>query len=229
MPAGIEALCRPVRSDTFISAGELFMAAERLRMLWPLELLARRAAISLAGAWNRNARLFINCSPQVVSDPRFVGAMDVLLCSSRTLERERIVLEITERSDHRITPALARRVDELKTLGFEIALDDVGAGASGLNRIMDLRPHWLKLDMALVRSIHADPYRRNLIRAIVAFTADCDIKLVAEGVEQEAELEVIRSIGVQYAQGYHLSRPFDRIEEVPQIVEFSSATRSSAA
>lgn len=228
-PAGIEALCRPVSTGLFTCAGDLFQAAERLRMLWPLELEARRSAIATLGRWSHDARLFMNCSPQVVSDLRFVCALDLAISACEGLHRDRLVIEITERADHRITPALRRRVCELKALGFGIAIDDVGAGMSGLNRIMELRPHWLKLDMALVRRIDADPYRRKLVRAIATFASDCQIKLVAEGIESEAELETIREVGVDYAQGFHLARPLDCIADVPAVISCAPGITRCAA
>lgn len=215
---GVEALCRPAPGSAFRDASELFAAAERLRMLWPLEAVARRASLDAAGALSPDARLFMNCSPQVVSDPRFIPAIDEAIESSAGLTRGRLVLEITERSDHRITRALARRAEELKGAGLEIAIDDVGAGMSGLSRIMALRPHWLKLDMDLIRGIHLDRFRQNLVRAIGQFAARSGIRLVAEGIELEEELETIAGLGVRYAQGYYLCRPVERPEDLARAV-----------
>lgn len=213
--AGLEALCRPGTSTGFDSPHDLFCAAERLRMLWPLECVTRGAAFEAAGAWPFEARLFLNCSPLVVSDPRFAGAISAGVDACKGLTPARVVLEITERSDHRHSPGLIKGVARLKEMGFHIAIDDVGAGMSGLNRIMELRPHWLKLDRGLISGIDRDRYRRSLVGAISLFTADSGIRLVAEGVEREAELDAVASLGVGHAQGYYLSRPVDRLDEVP--------------
>jgi EAL domain-containing protein (putative c-di-GMP-specific phosphodiesterase class I) len=220
--AGLEALCRPIGA-VFASTAELFMAAERLRMLWPLEHVARASAMSTAGSWSGDDRLFLNCSPQVVCDPRFAQAIEHGVATCPGLRRARVVLEITERSDPRTRPSLARRVSELKALGFEIAIDDVGAGMSGLNRMMDLRPHWLKLDRELVRHIEMDPYRQSLVRALARFTADNAIRLVGEGVEREAELATLASLGVRFAQGFHLGRPSDCLDQVARTPDVAHA------
>jgi len=218
IPVGMEALCRPVPGAAFKNDSELFAAAERLRMLWPLEQMARRATVGAAGALGPEARLFLNCSPQVVSDPRFLPSIDEVIASSECLTRGRLVLEITERSDHRIAGALARRAEELKAAGLEIAIDDVGAGMSGLSRIMALRPHWLKLDMDLIRDIHRDRFRQNLVRAICQFTTRSGIRLIAEGIEVEEELEAIRGLGVRYAQGFYLCQPLERGEDIARAI-----------
>jgi EAL domain-containing protein (putative c-di-GMP-specific phosphodiesterase class I) len=227
-PAGLEALCRPVGSS-FVSASELFSAAERLRMLWPLEQVARTSAIGTARQWSGNERLFLNCSPQVVCDPRFLQAIEDSVESGTGFDRTRMVLEITERSDPRMRAILAGRVHDLKSLGFEVAIDDVGAGMSGLNRIMDLRPQWLKLDRELIRTIDTDPYRQSLVRALASFTLDNDIRMVAEGVERAAELQTMLSLGVRYAQGFHLGRPTDCLETPSSVFLNQSAPRVRAA
>lgn len=212
--AGVEALCRP-SGAAFATPDELFGAAERLRMLWPLECVTRGVALEAASDELFSARLFLNCSPQVVCDPRFADAMEASVSATGGLRASRIVLEITERSDHRLSPSLVKGVNRLKALGFEIAIDDVGAGMSGLNRIMELRPHWLKLDRGLISGIDSDKFRRSLVGAISLFTADSGIRLVAEGVEREAELAAVASLGVSHAQGFFLSRPLDRLDEIP--------------
>ena len=87
-----------------------------------------------------------------------------------------------------------------------IAIDDVGAGYSGLRRILDLKPDILKLDMSLTRDIDRDPARAALAQAMVAFAAGMRCKIVAEGIETDAEWATLAGLGVGYGQGWHFSR-----------------------
>ena len=90
---------------------------------------------------------------------------------------------------------------------MRIAVDDAGSGYSSLAHILKLAPDFIKLDRELVSGIDLDPVRRALAASLVTFAADTGAEIVAEGVETEDELEVLRRLGVRYAQGYHLGRP----------------------
>lgn len=204
---GLEALSRPLGTCAFSNAGELFEAAEQLGMLWPLERLTRAVTLGGLAGWPRGIKLFLNCSPSVMLDDRFVSEISTALSSARELSPSDIVLEITERSDTGIFPELPARVRALRARGFQIAIDDVGAGTSGLNLITTIRPDWLKLDRQLIADIDADPFRQSLIGAIAEFARQNGIRIVAEGVERHEELETVIALGVGYAQGYFLGRP----------------------
>ncbi len=204
---GLEALSRPLGTCAFSNAGELFEAAEQLGMLWPLERLTRAVTLGGLAGWPRGVKLFLNCSPSVMLDDRFVSEISTALSTTRELSPSDIVLEITERSDTGVFPELPSRVRALRARGFQIAIDDVGAGTSGLNLITTIRPDWLKLDRQLIADIDADPFRQSLIGAIAEFAYQNGIRIVAEGVERHEELETVIELGVGYAQGYFLARP----------------------
>jgi EAL domain-containing protein (putative c-di-GMP-specific phosphodiesterase class I) len=86
-------------------------------------------------------------------------------------------------------------------------VDDAGAGYASLQHILQLQPDLIKLDMGLTRNVDFDPARRALAAALVAFARDTGSQIIAEGVETTCELEALRSIGVEKAQGYFLGRP----------------------
>lgn len=207
---GFEALTRPASASGFDAADHLFDAAARYGLVWPVEAVTRRAAFQAAAAWPADTLLFMNCSPEVFADGRF--AEDVLAAIERTagLSPSRVVLEITERSEPEHVDGLASQVALLKRRGFQIAIDDVGAGTSGLNRIMKLRPHWLKLDRDLIESIDLDRVKQNLIRFLVHFARLSGVNIIAEGVERDGELATLMDLGVVHAQGYYLGRPGSR-------------------
>ena len=121
-----------------------------------------------------------------------------------------MVLEITELSDEQDFPGLAEQVKRLRDMGFDAAIDDAGAGASGLNRIMIIRPTWIKLDREFVRGIDTDRYKQNLVRFFVHFARLSGVSVIAEGIEHKSELAMVIDLGVRYAQGYYLGHPGPR-------------------
>ena len=98
-------------------------------------------------------------------------------------------------------------IDRLRDLGARIAIDDAGAGYSGLQQIIRLRPDVIKLDVSLTKDVDKDLARRSLASAMVQFAHDTKARVVAEGIETEAEMRTVRSLGVEWGQRYHLARP----------------------
>lgn len=205
-----EALCRPLPGYGFRSADEMFDAAERAGLLWDLESITRSMAMEAAANWPRDIRLFLNSSPSVFADDRFARVLEEDLRARSGLSTDRIVLEITERSEIEHTPALSRQVELAKKAGFHVAVDDAGAGTSGLNRMMLLRPNWIKLDRQLVQGIDTDAFKQNLVRFFIHFARMSGVSVIAEGIEQPQELSTLIGLGVRYGQGYYLGRPGER-------------------
>ena len=164
-----------------------------------LELAAVRAALAGAAYLPDDLYLAVNASPAVI----LTGALLPLLAELRP---NRLVVEITEHAAVEDYQALADALKPLRKRA-QLAIDDVGAGYSGMRHILDLRPDLIKLDMSLVRDIDKDPARRALAVAMVAFASGIGSSMVAEGVETAEELSVLNDLGVQHAQGYHLARP----------------------
>jgi EAL domain-containing protein (putative c-di-GMP-specific phosphodiesterase class I) len=96
--------------------------------------------------------------------------------------------------------------DHYASLGFEIALDDVGVGYAGLEAVTELSPDYLKVDMSLVRGIDEDPARQEILRALTQIAWRMDARVVAEGIETDAELRVLRDLAVSYGQGFRIGR-----------------------
>jgi EAL domain-containing protein (putative c-di-GMP-specific phosphodiesterase class I)/GGDEF domain-containing protein len=207
-----EALTRIDPSAGFAHAGELFEAAEREGLLWELERITRRNSIEAAANWPRQTKLFLNCTPAVFADERFADQLAREMQAAPDLRPDRIVLEITELSDEQYIAGLTEQVRAASAAGFTVALDDAGAGASGLNRMMTLRPQWVKLDREFVRGIDTDHLRQNLVRFFVHFARLSGVSVVAEGIESATELQTVTSLGVRFAQGFYLGRPGTRTQ-----------------
>jgi EAL domain-containing protein (putative c-di-GMP-specific phosphodiesterase class I) len=146
-----------------------------------------------------DAYLSLNVSPALAT--AFLPLVATLEMSTRDT-----VIEITEQVPVESYANLRTVLDHLRGQ-VRIAVDDAGAGYAGLRHILEIRPHIVKLDIALVRGVDADPARRALISSMVAFATETNCALVAEGVETEAELVTLRGLGVTFGQGYLFGRP----------------------
>lgn len=208
--AGVEALVRPRPTPSFRTPTELFDRAEQLGMLWMLEDAIRRATFRAATPWPDGTLLFLNTMPDVVIHPAFADTLLDAAMEIADLGPERLVIEITERSSEAHFTRIRHAVEELRGRGVQIALDDVGAGSNGLNRITQVRPNWLKLDRELIAGIDTDPIRQHLVRSLVDFAQSAGVGVIAEGIEKRAELSTVVSLGVSHAQGFLIGCPTNR-------------------
>ncbi|MFT3685517.1 MAG: GGDEF domain-containing protein [Phycisphaerales bacterium] len=205
--SGFESLARPAKGAAVPHVGAMFDMAEHDGRLWDLEEVTRSAAFDCVENFPNGVLLFTNSTPDVFADPRFPQRMSELVRNVPGLTPSRIVLEITERAGGDDLNAVAEQVQKLKQIGFQIAIDDVGAGTSGLTRIMMLRPHWIKLDRELVSGIDRNRFKLNLIRFMVHFARLSGVNVIAEGIERQEELAALISLGVHYVQGFLIAKP----------------------
>jgi diguanylate cyclase (GGDEF)-like protein len=199
-PHAYEALARFATRD---NEGPLhwFALAEELGMRDELELACLEAALALLPGLPDGTRLSVNLSAGMLIDPR----TERLLVSQRDVSR--LIVEVTEETLVRHGTEVAEIEARLRDRGTLIAVDDIGAGYSGLGQLANLRPSYLKVDRALVRGLHEDPARSALVRMLVDYAASTRGLLVAEGVETAAELAGVRLAGARLVQGYLLARP----------------------
>ena len=123
------------------------------------------------------------------------------------VDLERVVLEVTEHEKVLDYDRLHRELEPYRRAGLRIAVDDAGAGFASLRHVLAIAPDIVKIDMALVRGIDADPVRQALVRALAALSDTAGSILLAEGVETQQELDMLAGLGVRLAQGYLLARP----------------------
>jgi EAL domain-containing protein (putative c-di-GMP-specific phosphodiesterase class I) len=188
----------------------LFTQARVEGYTWELERACWTSAlrcIAKLPAEQRNAPFFFNVSPDVLSDPRFGDGSTVALLARYGLHPRHLVLEITEKAAFEDNALLQRLTKQCAAEGFGIALDDFGAGHSGLVTLVHSAPQFIKLDQALVRDIHRYSYQQHLVKSLVAFAASVDAVLIAEGVETWDELAVLLRLGIRHVQGYLIARP----------------------
>ena len=168
-------------------------------------VVAIRDAVA-AGILATRAKLAINFMPDAVESP--VADIQLTLRTAREVgfPIERLLFEFKGHDGSGIDH-LRTIVRTYRELGFTTALDDFGTGHSGLSLLANIQPDVVKLDMELIRGIDSSPPRQAIVEAMVALGRRLRIALVAEGIETDAELRMVRGLGVRLAQGYLLGRP----------------------
>jgi EAL domain-containing protein (putative c-di-GMP-specific phosphodiesterase class I) len=204
---GLEALSSAADDCDIAGAEMLFSIAEDTNMSIQLDRVCRRLAFrNIKGVINR-LKLFINSTPQTIEDMGNDRSSLVKLFEENDARPDNIVLEVTERSAINNFHEFEEILRRLRETGVKIAVDDAGSGYSTLNTIARLKPDYLKFDMALVRNIDKDKIKQDLLLTVKDLSDKIGSRVIAEGIETKAELETIRDFGVQYGQGYYLSRP----------------------
>jgi EAL domain-containing protein (putative c-di-GMP-specific phosphodiesterase class I) len=209
---GFEALSRGAKGTTLETADELFGAAERHGLMVELDRLCRIRALLSAGRVPSNARLFVNTLPATIRDPHFRGKPLIDFLGRAQVSPDRIVLEITEKLVIDNYAMFREAMQYFVDLGMSFAVDDVGAGYSGLELIARLNPHFLKIDMSLVRDVHTSVVNRAMVKAIVTLSRAIGATVIAEGIHIQDEASALEQLGVDFGQGFFLARP-DSAEE----------------
>lgn len=198
--AGIEALAR-FSDDAFRTPDLWFKEAWSLGLGVELELAALHMALEAGRARPPSLFLAVNISPDAATSPQF---SEFLNAQAGT---DDLVVELTEHAVVGDYDLLSRSLDAVRHKGVRIAVDDAGAGYSSLRHILQVKPDLIKLDVSLVAGIEHDRDKFALATGITSFAREVGTKVVAEGIETAAQLECVATLGVDFAQGYHLGRP----------------------
>jgi EAL domain-containing protein (putative c-di-GMP-specific phosphodiesterase class I) len=197
--AGFEALAR-FSAEPIRGPHEWFEDAHAVSRGVELELLAIRSAIEGLSRLAAGAYLSLNVSPCTILD----GSLESFLAG---VAPGRLVLELTEHAPIEEYGALKTALAALRSEGLKLAIDDAGSGYASFRHILQLQPDIIKLDQSLIRDIDLDGGRRALAMGLITFARETGCTIVAEGVENERELAVLKALGVTAAQGYLLGRP----------------------
>ncbi|MEM5516775.1 EAL domain-containing protein [Henriciella sp. AS95] len=183
-----------------------FGEAEQVGLSQELELDAIRRALEATRRIDDGQYISVNASPHLVCSAPFLELM-------AKAPLGQISLEVTEHAAVENYETFQAVIEPLRKAGMKLAIDDAGAGHSSLRHILQLSPDFLKLDMSLTRNVDEDLSRRALISALVYYTRETGSQIIAEGIETEGELTMLKRLGVSRGQGYFLGRPsVDAIE-----------------
>jgi EAL domain-containing protein (putative c-di-GMP-specific phosphodiesterase class I)/CheY-like chemotaxis protein len=198
---GYEALLRSYE-PTLPNPGEIIGAAERLGRVHELGRAIRARVASEADNAPPGTKLFVNLHPLDLND-------EDLYAEDSALARiaERVVLEVTERASLDGVTDVSARAKRLRAMGFQVAVDDLGAGYAGLTSFSRLAPEIAKIDMSLVRGIDSDPRKRSIVGAMRKLCEELNTLVVAEGVETPSERDALAKLGCDLLQGYLFAKP----------------------
>ena len=170
------------------------------------DLASRLGAIALAAKLNMSARISVNAMPWGMEEG---GGAELLArhANDCSFPLRKIIVEVTESEIISDIDRFTDIVSGYRRQGIQLALDDFGAGYSGLSLLADFQPDIIKLDMNLVRGIESRGARQSIVRAIVQVCEDLGIEVIAEGVETVAEYRWFRAHNVTLFQGFLIARP----------------------
>ena len=180
----------------------LLNIAEQSGRIEALSRLLRNMALEAVPHMPDERLMFINVHPLAFEDPELSAEFPLIAAHAN-----RVVFEITERAAIADYVQFRSRVERLREGGAHIAVDDLGAGYTALSSVAEVNPDFIKFDMTLIRGIDESPVRQNLLRNMVAFAVEANVKVIAEGVETEEELATVIELGCNYVQGFLLARP----------------------
>lgn len=181
---------------------EWFDSAAQSGLSGALEGAALLSALNEAASFPPGMFLAVNLSPAALTD-------DPLLAEPlrHAARHRRIILEVSERTHIHEIDTVLTRVNDLRDAGVVIALDDVGAGQSGLRQVITVRPEMIKIDAFITHDIDTDPLREAIAAGTVAIAEQFGMTVVFEGVETDAQLSTVRRLGAHLLQGVHLGCP----------------------
>ena len=202
---GYEALVRGVNGESAYSVLRQVSPESRYRF----DQAARVMAIETAGQLfeGRDLRLAINFMPNAVYEPSACIQKSLAAARRVNFQNRNLIFEFTENERIDDPAHVQRIVEAYRKLGFWTALDDFGAGYAGLGLLARLQPDLIKIDMELLRDIHLSRAKQAIVAGIVGIARTLDIAVLAEGVESEAELTVLRAAGIALFQGYYFAKP----------------------
>lgn len=176
---------------------QMFKMAEARGKSNELDILAMEMALQ---NYNYSQPMFINILPSTLQK------RDVVEILKPILKSRKVILELTELEELVSIDLIRHKVNSIKSIGIQLALDDFGIGYNNLLTIEYLQPEFIKLDKNLIHNI-VSPTVQSIIKSIVGLTHALNIKLIAEGVETVDQMHMLQSLGIQYFQGFYLGKP----------------------
>jgi EAL domain-containing protein (putative c-di-GMP-specific phosphodiesterase class I) len=207
-PVGHEVFSRGPAGGPFEDGERLFALAARFGRLLELERLCRRRSLRSAHQHLRpGIKLFLNTSARALLDEAVAGEIFVRQVDAEGLDHSDVVLEITGGFSMEERRRYQRVVRRLKQEGFKVAIDDTGAGYASLQALVEMEPDYLKFDVSLVRPLAQNRIQRSLLETLVELAQKIEARVIAAGIESEAELAAVRELGVPLGQGRYLAAP----------------------
>lgn len=216
-----------VEAEPAVSPLALFDLARNEGRLGEVELLAARRVLRGYGFAPAHGRLLLNLSATALMDPALSIARVLELFRSAGIDPARVVVELSERDVVADIATLADPVRQLRAFGAQLALDDFGSGHSNFSLWQALGPEYVKLDRSIIHGMAKSSRQLAIVRALMQVAEAFGTDLIAEGIEHEDDLALVRDLGIRCGQGYALARPAreplaalpdERLRELPRRV-----------
>lgn len=204
---GYEALTRGPSNSPLHSPIALFAVARQAGRLSELEIACRQSACRRFNEQQLPGKLFLNVSPESLLEAAHQPGRTLQLLQDFGIPPSQVVIELTEQTPIDDFQLLQTALHHYRTMGFSIALDDLGAGYSSLRLWSELRPDYVKIDRHFIDGIHQDALKREFVGSILQIAKASRAQVIAEGIELPEELAVLTEMGVDLVQGYLLGRP----------------------
>jgi EAL domain-containing protein (putative c-di-GMP-specific phosphodiesterase class I) len=202
-----EGLSRGPEGSPYHSPAYVLAIAERLNISTQIDRLFRHTVLKACVAHKNPVKFFINVLPSSFFDPELESAAFKDMLEAYQISPSHVVLEVSEKNFFQEEKNILERLKGLRGLGIEWAMDDVGTGYSGLQRMVLLDPSYLKIDQSLIKNIHTNATQRSLLSFLLRMADETGATVIAEGIEHKEELDVLMDLGVCFGQGYYLGRP----------------------
>ncbi|MDH0082648.1 GGDEF domain-containing protein [Stutzerimonas stutzeri] len=206
---GYEALSRGPSNSPLHSPINLLTTARHAGRLNELEMTCRETACRRYSQGALRGKLFLNASPETLLDATHKPGRTLELLQAYGISADEVVIELTEQAPADDLELLDKALHHYRSMGFSIALDDLGAGYSSLRLWSELRPDYVKIDRYFIDGIHLDPVKREFVESILKIARASRAQVIAEGIELQEELVVLASMGIDLVQGYLLGRPME--------------------
>ncbi len=204
---GYEGLIRGPSDSPLHSPLNLFKVARANNQTVQIEHLCRHVVLERFVELKLPGKLFLNVSPECLLQRDARHGETLELIRKVGINPDRVIIELTENQPTYDYDLMREAVLHYREMGFQIAIDDLGEGFSSLRLWSELRPEYVKIDMHFIQGINTDPVKLQFVRSIQEIAEKSDTLVIAEGIETQAELLVLRDLGVAFGQGYHLGRP----------------------
>jgi diguanylate cyclase (GGDEF)-like protein len=204
---GFEGLIRGPADSPLHSPVNLFGAAVQQDLSLEVEMLSRQIVLEAFAKQKLPGSLFLNISPETLTHPSFKNGQTLEFMRKLNIDPARVVMEITENQPTYDFEEMRSALLHYRAMGFKTAIDDLGEGFSSLRLWSELRPEYIKIDMHFVQGVDQDPIKLQFLKSIQQIAESCGTRVIAEGIETEGELRVVKDIGIALGQGYFIARP----------------------
>ncbi len=211
---GYEALTRGPDGTEFYSPTLLFLLANESGLSFELDRACRKKAFERVREMDVDRKIFVNTLSMTIHDPEFRGVYLKELLEDIEVKPENVVFEISEKLAIDNYDLFRGAMKDYTDIGIVHAGDDIGTGYSDLERIMELHPGYMKIDMSFVHEIDKSFMKQEIVKALMNLSKNINSQVIVEGIETPQEYETLKKLKVQYGQGFLFAEPSSNPEDI---------------